>query len=323
MVLPLIPLALIAAGGGSGGIGIFSMASGAAKLKEARQILDDAKAAYDRTVSSTEKAVAVTKQRITDYGREQEEAQQRVVTRMADFIRRHQGRVSESPWLFADGVEAEVKQVPGFPGTSVATSEWLSGAGRAGFFGAATFVGVPAAVGALGTASTGTAIGSLSGAAAHSATLAWLGGGSLASGGGGIALGAASLNFVTVGPALLVGGLVLNGRGGKALTQASTSRADVDFAVANHKKFRTGLALLRRRITELSRLLSELSTRADRALDDLERDPFDPAAHAEKYQTAWRLTLAVRDVAQTPVLDDDHKLNSATAKLFVTYREMK
>jgi hypothetical protein len=40
----------------------------------------------------------------------------------------------------------------------------------------------------LGAASTGTLISSLSGAAATNATLAWLGGGSLAAGGGWIRL---------------------------------------------------------------------------------------------------------------------------------------
>lgn len=45
----------------------------------------------------------------------------------------------------------------------------------------------------FGTASTGTAIASLSGAAANSAALAWLGGGSLAAGGGGMAAGNALL----------------------------------------------------------------------------------------------------------------------------------
>ncbi len=49
--------------------------------------------------------------------------------------------------------------------------------------------GTLAAISAWGTASTGTAIASLSGAAATNATLAFLGGGSLAAGGGGIALG--------------------------------------------------------------------------------------------------------------------------------------
>ena len=42
-------------------------------------------------------------------------------------------------------------------------------------------------VGAFGTASTGTAIGSLSGAAATSATAAWFGGGAVAAGGLGMA----------------------------------------------------------------------------------------------------------------------------------------
>lgn len=45
----------------------------------------------------------------------------------------------------------------------------------------------------FGTASTGTAISSLSGAAAESAALAWLGGGAVAAGGGGMAAGNALL----------------------------------------------------------------------------------------------------------------------------------
>lgn len=45
----------------------------------------------------------------------------------------------------------------------------------------------------FGTASTGTAISALSGAAAESAALAWLGGGALSAGGGGIAAGNALL----------------------------------------------------------------------------------------------------------------------------------
>ncbi len=62
------------------------------------------------------------------------------------------------------------------------------GAGAAGI---AAAIGAPVAawtlVGAFGTASTGAAIGGLSGAAATSATAAWFGGGSLAVGGFGMA----------------------------------------------------------------------------------------------------------------------------------------
>jgi hypothetical protein len=56
----------------------------------------------------------------------------------------------------------------------------------------------------FGIASTGTAISSLSGAAATNATLAALGGGSLASGGGGMALGSTVLGGLTVVPAAMI-----------------------------------------------------------------------------------------------------------------------
>ena len=80
--------------------------------------------------------------------------------------------------------------------------------GTAGGFAAAG--ATTAAVMALGTASTGTAIATLSGAAATNATLAALGGGALAAGGGGMALGSAILGGATLGVGLLVGGIIFN-----------------------------------------------------------------------------------------------------------------
>lgn len=81
-------------------------------------------------------------------------------------------------------------------------------AGTAGGFAAAG--ATTAAVMALGTSSTGTAIASLSGAAATNATLAALGGGAIAAGGGGIALGTTILGAATFGIGLLVGGVIFN-----------------------------------------------------------------------------------------------------------------
>jgi hypothetical protein len=49
----------------------------------------------------------------------------------------------------------------------------------------------------FGTASTGTAISTLSGAAAYNATLAWFGGGAIAAGGGGMAAGTMTLIDIT------------------------------------------------------------------------------------------------------------------------------
>jgi hypothetical protein len=76
----------------------------------------------------------------------------------------------------------------------------LAGGGVAGAAaGGLTF----AAVGTFAAASTGAAISGLSGAAATSATLAWLGGGSLAAGGMGVAGGTAVLAGVVAAPVVL------------------------------------------------------------------------------------------------------------------------
>ena len=90
--------------------------------------------------------------------------------------------------------------------------------GTAGGFAAAG--ATTAAVMALGTASTGAAIGSLSGVAATNATLAVLGGGALAAGGGGMALGTTILGATTLGVGLLVGGVIFNVTGSKLSDKA-------------------------------------------------------------------------------------------------------
>lgn len=80
------------------------------------------------------------------------------------------------------------------------TAALLTGAAGLASGGLAT-VGLMSLATAVGTASTGTAIASLSGAAAMSSTLAWLGGGAVSAGGLGMAGGVAVL---TGGAALVV-----------------------------------------------------------------------------------------------------------------------
>lgn len=65
--------------------------------------------------------------------------------------------------------------------------------------GATAVAGTYATVGALGTASTGTALSTLHGAVATKATMAAIGGGSLATGGLGIVGGACVLGAIFVG----------------------------------------------------------------------------------------------------------------------------
>jgi len=175
----------------------------------------------------------------------------------------------------------------------------------------------------VGVASTGTAIGSLSGAAAWNATLAWLGGGSLAAGGGGMALGSLVLGGITVGPAVLIGGFVLAGQGEKALTKARKYEAEVNTAIAKINAAKDFIKQVRRRISELNHLVESLNERAVLGLDELESLPsFDKDRDASKFQQVALLVKALAEIMKTPVLDSKGKLNPITATIQAKYRTL-
>lgn len=131
--------------------------------------------------------------------------------------------------------------------------------------GALAAMGAYGGVGMLATASTGTAIAGLSGAAATNATLAWLGGGALSAGGFGMAGGTLALGGIVLGPALAVGGFMLASKAEKALTEAHAYSAEVDIAVAEMKKIRIVLSALQINAKELGAALNKISLRFDTA----------------------------------------------------------
>lgn len=88
--------------------------------------------------------------------------------------------------------------------------------------GAGALAGIASYGGAMmfASASTGTAIASLSGVAATNATLAWFGGGSLAAGGLGMAGGTLVLGGIVAGPVLAVAGFIMAAKSEENLANA-------------------------------------------------------------------------------------------------------
>jgi hypothetical protein len=117
-----------------------------------------------------------------------------------------------------------------------------------------------AAVSALATASTGTAIAGLSGAAATSATLAWLGGGSVAAGGMGVAGGMAVLAGVVAVPLILAAGGFLWWKGAKELDKQKAVAAELKRAKASLKRDKAVLDGVDDRIKQAKLLLKKLGT---------------------------------------------------------------
>lgn len=116
----------------------------------------------------------------------------------------------------------------------------MAGAGIAAATGVAAFGPTVAMAIAttFGTASTGTPIAALTGAAASKAALAWLGGGALTAGGGGMAAGQALLRLAgpvgwAIGGVALGGSMIYaNSKNKKLAAEAEQKRVEIEKEVA-------------------------------------------------------------------------------------------
>jgi hypothetical protein len=145
-----------------------------------------------------------------------------------------------------------VQQIKADADKAAKVSGSVAGAGTAAGVGVAAFA--PTAAMALattfGTASTGTAISALSGAAATNAALAWLGGGAIAAGGGGMAAGNALLalagpvGWAIGGIALTSGALMLRGKNEEIAKKANQEAARIKARTATLKAAKEEIAKL-------------------------------------------------------------------------------
>ena len=114
---------------------------------------------------------------------------------------------------------------------TISTTEFLATVAAAGATGAAASFAVYSGVMAFAAASTGTPIAALSGAAAYNATMAAIGGGSLAAGGWGMAGGAMVLGTAAAAPILAVAGWAYEKHADKALANAEEQSNEVNKAL--------------------------------------------------------------------------------------------
>ena len=182
--------------------------------------------------------------------------------------------------------------------------------------GALAAYGAYSSVMALGTASTGTAIGTLSGAAATKATLACLGGGSIAAGGGGMALGTAVLTGVASGPAILIAGWYMGSKASQNLDNAHSNlaeakkfRADVSAAVALTDRIKK----VADKSAEILSDLRKVSRRNVNKLKDIIAE--QGTNYAEYNDDAKAVVMAnvktiqvIKVVLDTPILDENGAL---------------
>ena len=205
----------------AGVAGVGSGVHGAKKMKEANDTMKNAENRHKENIAKFETQNNLTNKKMDELG-EMELSILHGFEEFSDTIEKIQNRPQFKAYN-KDGVTLPKYDKEDLKSVSVGAGVLLGGLGGAALGTAGGFAAAGAttsAVMALGTASTGTAIASLSGAAATNATLAALGGGAIAAGGGGIALGTTILGATTLGIGLLVGGALFNVTGGKLSEKA-------------------------------------------------------------------------------------------------------
>ena len=230
MPLPiwLIPIALKGAAVVAGTTGVGVAAHGAKKMKDANDTAKAAQSRHERNMARFEKENETTTKNMDKLGKLELEILHSF-SEFSDLFEQIKNRPTFETYS-KNGVSLPKYDGEKIKEVSVGAGVLLGGLGGAGLGAAGGFAAAgatTAAVMALGTASTGTAIASLSGVAATNATLALLGGGTLATGGGGMAAGAAALGAATLGVGLLVGGIIFSFTGGKLSDKADKAWAQM------------------------------------------------------------------------------------------------
>ena len=224
-----LPFILGAGAAIAGIVGAGSAIHGAAEMKDANDTMKSAEKRHNSNIKKFELANEDTCKEMDSLGKLELE----ILKSFEDFshvIEKIQNRPEFKEYR-KEGVTLPKYNKEDLKSVSVGAGVLLGGLGGAALGAAGGYAAAgatTAAVMALGTASTGIAISSLSGAAAVNATLAALGGGAIAAGGGGMALGTTILGATTLGVGLLVGGIIFNATGSKLSDKADEAMAQVN-----------------------------------------------------------------------------------------------
>ncbi|WP_026943924.1 hypothetical protein [Helicobacter rodentium] len=207
MPLPLIPIAV--AGGTLLSV-IFAGTKGKEaydNYKKAGELVNQATENYNKAESALKKAQENVADEFDELGFLQKSIIENSLERYKNLI--DQLDIKDSKELQEIIGKETIENITQIEQVITALKSALSGIVAGGVAGGMAGFGAVGGVGLLATAGTGTAISSLSGVAATNATLAWLGGGTLASGGLGIAGGMWVLGGIVAAPLVAVTSIVV------------------------------------------------------------------------------------------------------------------
>jgi len=196
-------------------------------------------------------------------------------------------------------------------------------------------IGAFGGAGILSTASTGTAIGSLSGVAATNATLAWFGGGSLATGGLGMAGGMAVLGGIVAGPVIAVAGGMMAAKAETAKYEADTAKYEAEENLNKSKAYVEEMEIKKivveeidTRVTEFINVLEPLKDEFKNYIDVLENivdNSKDYSVYSEEDKKAVMVTVSiattVKNICDVPIIDENGEITKKSKRALKTAKD--
>jgi len=313
MPLPLIPVVL-------GGVALFSAAFGVKKGVDAKSDFDSAdrwnrkaQDVYDEANKKLKSAHKKAQQSMNLLGESKFTIYQNSIIPFVDYFSRIKNiKFDDSRLIDASNLpQVTTTELNQLKETALEMKEIMGGGiaalGSGGLAGLAAY----GSVGLLGTASTGTAIGSLGGVAATNATLAWLGGGSLAAGGLGMAGGTVVLGGLVAGPVLAVGGMMLASKAEAAKYDAYANYDNAKLAAEQMETAKVATKAIERRFKEINSVLNALNDRFLPLLSSLENlvlsnDNYSTYSEIDKKGVFMAASIAktIKSIMETPLIDE-------------------
>lgn len=289
--------------------------------QKANQIVKRTEQKYQSAFQKLKRVEEETNGVAESYGKYQLQVMSQTVKSFIDFLEVIGQKASSKERNILDTYSFEPNKLKEYKGATLEAKNLLTGGVTAATASAATYGGALSVATTVGAASTGTAISTLSGAAAWNATLAWFGGGAIAAGGGGMAVGAAVLGGITALPALAVGGFMAKRSGEKALTKAKQYQAKAKKQIADMKSAEELAQRIQKRIKELHSILLSLNTFASEGLNKLSSQNFNAEKDAEQLHKVYSNIRAILEIIETPVLNKEGTLNLQTLKIIEKYKQ--
>ncbi|MEH1940270.1 MAG: hypothetical protein V7L01_08660 [Nostoc sp.] len=320
----MIPLILGAAALATGAFGAVKSAKGIGNMNQAKEIGEQAQQKHESTLQNLKAAWEITNQSAEVYGQMQLRIKQGTISNFIAFIERIGQRASQNNLDIVAGLDISTQQIQEYKTEVIKAEQWVKGGVSAAVAASAagsSAITLARSVGKVpvsqffGLWNTNVAISQLSGTAALTGAIGWLGGGSMAVGG-------AVLGGITLGPALMVGGFQLAGKGEEALTKAREYEANVNVEIANIEAAQYFLLQVKRRTVELANLVCNLNNRAKSALQKLEAQPFNRDRDASKFQEVALLIKALAEIMKIPILDNQGLLNPSTLTIQAKYKTL-